>query len=112
MIIWSGFGFLIAVFVFGAALLCNWTFDAVLGTGYYSAHQWTVGVALLIAAAPSWVAGNLLRKRTARTVIDKASGQEMLLDEANHRLFFIPMHYWGGILVAIGAVMFVMEFVK
>ena len=99
-------------FVFGAALLCNWTFDAAWGAGYYSAHHWTIGVALLIAAAPSWVFGNQLRKHAARTVIEKATGQEMLLDEARHRLFFIPMHYWGGILLSIGVVMFVMEFVK
>jgi hypothetical protein len=112
LIIWSGLGFLVAVFVFGAALLCNWAFDAAWGTGYYSAHKWTIGVAMFIAAALTWVVGSLLRKRTAQTVIDKATGKEMVLDRATHRLFFIPMHYWGGILVVIGLVLCVMEFIK
>ncbi len=112
MIIWSGFGFLVAVFVFGAALLCNWVFDAVWGAGYYSTHKWTIGAAMFIAAALSWFVGNRLRKRAAQVVIDKETGREFSLDRATHRLFFIPMHYWGGILVAIGLVLCVMEFIK
>lgn len=109
MIIWSGLGFLVAVFVFGAALLCNFGFDAIWGTGYYSNHKWTIGVAMFVAAGLSWVVGNLLRKRTARTVIDKQTGQELVIDRATHRLFFIPMHHWGPILLVIGAVLFAIE---
>jgi hypothetical protein len=112
MIIWNGFGFLVAVFVFGAALLCNWAFDAAWGEGYYSAHQWTIAVAMFIAAVLSGIVGSLLRKRTAQIVIDKATGKEMVLDRANHSLFFIPMHYWGGILFLIGLVLCVIEFFK
>jgi hypothetical protein len=112
MIIWNGWGFLVAVFVFGAALLCNLAFDAAWGDGYYSNHKWTIGVAMFIAAALSWVVGSRLRERTAQTVIDKATGQEMVLDRAKHGLFFIPMHYWGGILALIGVVLCVMEVIE
>jgi drug/metabolite transporter (DMT)-like permease len=112
MIIWSGLGFLVAVFVFGAALLCNFAFDAARGAGYYSAHKWTIGIAMFIAAALSWVVGSLLRKRTAQTVIDKTTGKEIVLDRANHRLFFIPMYYWGPILAVIGAVLWIAEFIQ
>jgi drug/metabolite transporter (DMT)-like permease len=112
MIIWSGLGFLVVIFFFGAALLCNLAFDAAWGEGYYSAHQWTIGVAMFIGAALSWVVGNLLRKRTAQTVIDKATGKEIVLDHGAHRLFFIPMHYWGLILGCIGVVLCVMEVIQ
>lgn len=112
MIIWNGFGYLVAVFVFGAALLSNLVFDAAWGSGYYSAHKWTVGVAMFIAAALSWVVGGQLRNRTAQTVIDKATGQEMVLDRATHRLFFIPMHSWGMILGVIGVVLCIVELIK
>jgi hypothetical protein len=67
---------------------------------------------MFIAAALSWVIGTLLRKRTAQTVIDKATGKERVLDRATHRLFFIPMHYWGGILALIGVVLCIMEFIQ
>src|SRR5437773_1572280 len=109
MIIWSGLGFLVAVFIFGAALICNFAFDALGGAGYYSGHKWTIGMAMFIAAVLSWVVGSLLRKRTARTVVDKETGKELVLDRATHRLFFIPMHLWGPILAAIGVVLCVME---
>lgn len=68
--------------------------------------------ALLIAAALSWVVGNLLRKRTAQTVIDKVTGKERVLDRATHRLFFIPMHFWGVILGVIGVMLCIMEFIQ
>lgn len=102
MIVWSGSGFLVLAFVFGAALLCNWAFDAAWGAGYYSSHLWTVGVAVLIGAGLSWVVGDFLRKRAAQVVIDKETGKEMVLDRGNHRLFFVPMHYWGPILGIVG----------
>lgn len=112
MIIWSGLGFLVAVFVFGAALLCNWGFDAAWGSGYYSAHKWTIGVAMFIGSALSWIVGIRLRRRTAQIVIDKATGKEMAIDRATHRLFFIQMHYWGPILGIIGVAFCIMEFIK
>lgn len=111
MIIWNGLGFLVAVFVFGAALLCNFAFDAAWGDGYYSNHKWTVGVAMLIAAVPSGVVGWRLRKRAILTVIVKETGEEMTIERGSHGLFFIPMHLWGGILVIVGGVLCVLEFV-
>ena len=112
MIIWHGLGYLVVVFVFGAALLCNVAFDAAWGEGYYSAHKWTIGAAMLISAPLSWVVGRRLRQRSALTVIDKATGEEMVLDRAKHGLFFIPMHYWGGILTLIGLTLCVLEFIE
>jgi hypothetical protein len=105
MIIWDGLGFLVVVFVFGAALLCNWAFDAAYGAGYYSSHMWTIGVAMFISGGLSWIIGDRLRKRSAQVVIDKATGTEFLLDRATHRLFFVPMYYWGAILGVIGTVL-------
>jgi hypothetical protein len=105
-------GFLVAVFVFGAAIACNLAFDEMYGKGYYSTHKWTIGIALLIAAAPSWFVGNALRGGTDQVVIDKASGKEFVLDRNSHTLFFVPMHLWGPILLAIGAGLCVWEFVK
>jgi hypothetical protein len=67
---------------------------------------------MFIAAVLSWVVGSLLRKRMAQTVVDKATGEEMVLDRATHRLFFNPMHYWGGILMVAGLVLCTMDLVK
>ena len=66
MVVWSGLGFLVAVIVFVAALACNLGFDAALGQGFYKAHLWTVGVAMLLAAAIVWPLGIWLRRRPTR----------------------------------------------
>src|SRR5262245_60617783 len=98
MIIWSGLGFLVAVIVFGFALVCNFVIDAIFGPGYYEAHEWTIGVAMFLSAIVCWFLGDYLRKRKPQIVIDKATGQELTIDRSNHSLFFIRVHYWAPIL--------------
>lgn len=112
MIIWSGLGFLAAVIIFACLLVCNLMMDSIWGKGYYSAHYWTIAMGMLAAAPIVWWVGNLLRKRNAQIVIDKATGKEMVLDRGNHHLFFIPMHLWGPLLVAIAAVLFILELIN
>jgi len=112
MIIWSGLGFLVAVFVFGFSLALNFIFNACLGAGYYDTHKWPFAVSLFLSAGVCWFLGSALRRRTAQIVIDKKSGKEIALNRGNHSLFFIPMHLWGPILGAIGAIVLVMDLVK
>ena len=50
MIIWSGLGFLVLVFTFGACWLMNLALDQRFGEGYYSSHPWAIGSALVIGA--------------------------------------------------------------
>ena len=112
MIIWSGLGFLVAVIVFGCSLALNFAFNAWLGEGYYDTHKWPLAVSLFLSAIICWFLGSALRKRTSRTVIDKETGKETVLNRSNHSLFFIPMHIWAPILAAIGAVVLVMDLLK
>lgn len=109
MIIWNGLGFLVFVFAFGAALICNLLFDALWGKGYYSNHKWTISTAMLLAATLSWIVGHYLRKRKARVVIDKETREELLWQPTKHTFFFVPMHFWGVILACIGIVLCLME---
>jgi hypothetical protein len=89
MIIWSGLGFLPAVF-FIISLFCFNT-DSDRGLAY----------AFFLAGLASGTLGWFLRSRPARTVIDKKTGKEMVL-RRSHSLFFIPMVYWGPIFIAMG----------
>ena len=100
MIIWTRLGFLVFVFFFGAACLCQLGFDRHFGKGYYSTHKWTIGTAMVIAAGPSWLVGRLLRRRT-RTLIDPQTGGQVILDGDTHTLFFIRMDLWGPILLVL-----------
>ena len=112
MIIWSGLGFLVAVIIFGCSLALNFAFNAWLGDGYYDTHKWPFAISLFLSAIICWFLGSALRKRTSQTVIDKATGKEMVLNRSNHSLFFIPMHIWAPILAIGGVIVLVIDRLK
>jgi hypothetical protein len=89
MIIWSGLGFLVPVVTFGACLLMNFLLDAKYGEGYYSAHHWAIGAALILGGLISCGVGLALRPRAPVT-------------RSRHTFFFIPMHWAGLIIAGIG----------
>ncbi len=108
MIIWSGFGFVVAVFVLAASLFCNAIVDASLGAGYYSAHHWTIGISMLLAGALCALYGLKLRKGGSRELVDAQTGERVVL-RRSHTMFFIPVHLWAFVLGAIGIALLVAE---
>lgn len=112
MIIWSGVGFLVAVVVFGCSFGLNLAFNAWLGDGYYDTHKWPFAISLFLSAVICWLLGSALRKRGTQTVIDKGTGEEVVLNRSKHSLFFIPMHIWAPILAVLGVIMLVVDLFK
>lgn len=111
MIIWSGLGFLVFVFVFTSSLLFQLITNYLLGKDYWEQHKWPLGLSLLVAAAASWYLGNFLGGRKSRVLIDKQTGKEVVLRN-KHALFFIDMKWWGPILGVIGFAVIVFNFAK
>jgi hypothetical protein len=104
MIIWSGLGFLVAVIAFIAVLLSEYVLEAVFkDQNYYQAHGWPKLLGLWVAGAIVWFLGNYLNRKQGRTLIDKATGEEVQV-KPNHALFFIRMEYWGPILLILGLI--------
>ncbi len=112
MIIWSGHGYLVPVIVFLSCLAFQRVFDSLWGKGFYSSHRWAFAVALLPAAALVHVLGDRLRKRKSRTLIDKDTGEEIVIDRSTHTLFFLPMRHWGPLLAALALALLAYEFLK
>lgn len=112
MIIWSGLGFLVVVFVFGSCLLWNFALDAQFGEGYYSSHPWAIGAALMVGGVISAIFGFFLKSRNDRDVVDVQTGEPLVINQSQHSLFFVPMH-WAGVLIAtIGFGIAVFDLVK
>jgi hypothetical protein len=100
MIIWSGWGFLVAVIVFATSLAMEFVTEALVGDNrFYQVQAWPLALALTISGVIIWKVGIHFQARGAQVVIDKATGQELTL-AGEHRFFFVPMHYWGPVLIA------------
>lgn len=112
MIIWNGLGFLVLVIVFVFSLAFNLLFDAWLGDGFYASNRWLLAISLFLSAITCWFLGKSLLKQSSRTVVDKETGEEFVLNRSSHCLFFIPMHIWAPILALIGALVLIVEFFR
>jgi hypothetical protein len=104
MIIWSGFGFLVAVVGFGCLILTELMTRAAFDEKYYQAHGWPKLAGIWVAAALVYVLGLWLDRQPGRAMIDKATGQEVVL-KRSHSLFFIPVRYWVYIFLVLGIVL-------
>jgi len=86
MMIWSGLGILVPVI----AAICIFAADS-LG--------WPKSIFLFIGAIAVTAIGLYLNRLPGRTVIDKATGKEIVLKK-KHTFFFVPVVYWGAVLAA------------
>ena len=99
MLIWNGKGYLVAVATFIAALGAEYLSESYFADQtYFQTHGWPLAAAFSVAGIFAWFAGSYLRGKGSRTVMDKATGKEMTIG-GDDALFFIPMRYWGPILV-------------
>ena len=92
------------ILIFGilSALLTNIVTSLLFDeSNYFAKHTWAQAVSLWIAGAAGWFLGRYLNGRPARVVIDKATGQEVLV-KPKHDLMFIKLEYWGAIFCVIG----------
>jgi hypothetical protein len=95
MLIWSGWGFLVAVIVFGCSLVMEIFTENVTGNEeFYQDTTWPMPVALIIAGIITFVCDRLVSPK-----------------DANYNtLFFIPMKWWAPLLfvIALGILIYKM----
>lgn len=97
MIVWNGLGFLVPLI----ALVCIFIMNQIVGNATFNGFGWPKSVALFISAVLVTLLGLYFRKQPGKVMIDKATGQEVVM-KSNHSLFFIPVVYWGAIYAVIG----------
>ncbi len=80
MIIWSGFGFVVAVLGFAALLFTEMISERITGNDrFYQEHGWVILIGMLVAAALTYGLHRLLLLERGRVMIDKQTGQEIVL---------------------------------
>ena len=104
MVIWKGLGFLVAIIAFAALLLTEIVSEGLTGDEqFYQENSWVILVGMLIAAVLTYGLYRLLLRQKGRVVIDKETGQEIVL-RPSHSLFFVDVKWWPAILVVLGVV--------
>lgn len=103
MIVWSGKGFLsvlvlVVTFVLLVMILPKEQADLAFIGGFF------------VAAAFSWFMGKKWNEEEGRTMIDKATRQEIVI-KPNHTLFWIKMQYWGIIFGVFGLIILIQQFI-
>lgn len=99
MLIWRGWGGLVAVFAVAGLLLVSFAGQAVFGHRLSANEQRVCSfLGLAMAAAAVYVLDLALKRRDPpRTLIDPKNGAPVTL-VAKHDLFFVPVRYWPWLL--------------
>ncbi|MEL6559198.1 MAG: hypothetical protein AAFQ94_13495 [Bacteroidota bacterium] len=103
MIVWSGRGFLSVVVLLISFLVCSSILPKEQG-------DFGFVISFFIAGAFSWFMGKKWNEEGGRTMIDKESGQEVII-KPNHSLFWIKMQYWGPVFGVLGLIILVQQFI-
>ena len=98
MIIWKGYGLLVAVYA-----VVGFVIGALFSNAIETDHTWPVALSLLLAAANYFTAKKM--ESQSKILIDPESGQQVILTRGDS-LFFIPMMYWTYIIAGLAVWLF------
>lgn len=100
LFIWRGYGFLVPIITIVVGALVTVLFHLI----FKNNQPWGLSVGSFVSAAIIWFWGKKLNDPAKnRVMIDKATGQELIL-KPNHSLFFIKMQYWAFLVAALGVI--------
>ena len=91
MLIWSGWGILVPLFM-ALALILAIPFDG-------EATKYGLAFSQFAAAIAIWFVGRRLNSKPGRMMVDQQTGETVEL-KSKHSLFFIKMEYWTFIVAA------------
>ena len=106
MIIWSGWGFLVAVF-YVVGYLIGIPVGGLVSSDPNVATAVSFVIAGLLAGLGSFLLARQIEKGEGRAYIDEATQQRIVVRKSAGSLFFIPTRYWAyagpvlGIAIAV-----------
>jgi hypothetical protein len=98
MIFWTGNGLLAALFL-GLGMMIPAFLGQYLQQIGVTDPKHHAAAGMLVAAALCWFVGRRLYRTGERVFVDKATGREFAV-KPSHTFMFIPLHYFGVLLVA------------
>jgi hypothetical protein len=99
MIIWKGYGLLVAVYA-----IVGFVIGVLFSNAIETDHTWPVALSLSLAAAANYFTAKKLDSKS-KILIDPETGQQVILKNSDS-LFFIPMMYWTYIIAGLAVLLF------
>lgn len=104
MIIWQGFGFLVAIIGIAVLVAVEYAMRAITkDMTYYTTHGWPKLLGFWITAVIIYFIARFFDSRPGKVVIEKDTGKE-IVQRRSHSLFFVPLRFWPYVLAALGVV--------
>ena len=101
MIIWSGWGFLVAVF-YVVGFLIGMPVGSMVSDDPNTATAVSFVCAGLLAGLGSFLFARQIEKGEGRAFIDEATQQRIVVRKHAGSLFFIPTRYWAYVAPVVG----------
>lgn len=101
MIVWSGWGFLVAVF-FVVGFAIGIPVGSLVSADPNTAMAVSVVVGGLLAGLGSFLLARQIERGEGRVLIDEATQQRIVVRKHAGSLFFVPTRYWAYVAPVLG----------
>ena len=104
LLIWKGWGVVVIGIAFVALVV-----GVIISTQFNADARWSdwiLGLTAIAAGVGTWFLGKRMNRNAVRELVDPKTGEAVTV-RGGHSLFFIPVQWWGPVMVVIGAYLLV-----
>lgn len=105
IIVWRGWGGLIALFIF-LGFVAGVALSIALSLPKTMEDTVSIPGSMLLAALAAWLGVKWVEEWSADRVVDQRTGEVEIVREDAGALFFIPSRYWPYVLAGLSILMF------
>jgi len=106
MVVWKGWGILALIIPLLISLTVGSIIDAQYGEDFYKNSSWAMPLVLVLSSIVVFVVGYKINNKPGKIVIDPENNEQIEL-KTTHTMFWIPLQYWGIIILAISVWMYI-----
>jgi len=106
MIVWKGWGILALLIPLVISLGISAGVDSYYEDEVYKNSTWAMPMALVLSSIVVFLTGRKINNKPGRILIDPENNQEIEIKTV-HTMFWIPLQYWGVIILGISVWMYV-----
>ena len=109
MIIWTGYGFIVAIIVFVNSLLAELISESISHNDeFYQKNYIPLGISFLVSGIVIFYLKKYFDKKKASNEGTRVFDNVTIAKEGHH-LFFIPFKYWAYIMTILGIVVMISQ---